>query len=145
MKDKRFIHSIIFFSALFLIFIFSFVRADEEQEGLTVQALDPQPILELNEWQVHVGDIRINEVFKSGGVWQKETLNHEWWEKDQVKWFRREVVVPKTFKGRDVFLIIHVSPQGIVYVNGKKLFTSHGKNGRGLLIASAKSDRKSVV
>ena len=45
MKDKRFIHSIIFFSALFLIFIFSFVRADEEQEGLTVQALDPQPIL----------------------------------------------------------------------------------------------------
>jgi len=145
MKNKRCIHCIIFFSSLFLLFLFSFVRADEEQTDLMVQALDPHPILELNEWQVHAGDIPPKEAFKKGGSWQKETLNHEWWEKGSVKWFRKNVIVPESFRGRDVFLIIHVSPQGTVYVNEKKLFDARGKTGRDLLVASAKSGERFTI
>ena len=107
------------------------------------QPLYPHPVIELNEWFVHSGDLTISEVLENKpSIWENETLNNEWWEKGAIKWFKKEIIIPKEFEGLDVILHINVDPSGIVYINGNKLFHSHGKSGRGVLVESAKAGQK---
>jgi len=115
----------------------------EAQPESVVQTNYPHPVVELKEWLVHSGDLAIDKVFADNpSIWEEETLNHEWWEKGLIKWFKKEVVIPEELDGLDVILHINVAPSGIVYVNGNKLFNAGGKSGKGVLVKSAKVNQK---
>ena len=67
------------------------------------------PVLELNEWQVHEGDLSVADAFNNKQVsWAKETLNQEWWEKGKIRWFKRKVTIPPEMNNSDVILNIRV-------------------------------------
>jgi len=113
------------------------------QSDRIIQPLYPHPVVELNEWLVHSGDLSIDKVFANNpSIWEEETLNHEWWEKGTIKWFKKEVIIPEELNGLDVILHINVDPSGIVYINGNKLFNAGGKSGKGVLTESAKAGQK---
>ncbi len=116
------------------------------QSEPVVQPLDPHPMIELTEWQVHVGDLPVAKVFADeGSLWKSETLNHEWWEKNSVKWFKRDVEIPPELEGLDVILHLNVTPSGIVYKDGKEWFRAGQKSGRGILMASARASERFTV
>ena len=118
----------------------------EAQSEPVIQTNYPHPVLELNEWLVHSGDLAIDKVFADDpSIWEEETLNHEWWEKGSIKWFKKEVTIPEELEGLDVILCINVEPSGEVYVDGKKLFAAHSKSGSGVLMRSVEAHREFVV
>ncbi|MEA1878591.1 MAG: metallophosphoesterase family protein [Bacteroidota bacterium] len=113
------------------------------QSETVIQTNNPHPVIELNEWLVHTGDLTLDQVFENNpSLWQNETLNNEWWEDKAIKWFKREVVIPGELDGLDVVLHINVAPVGTVYVNGNELFHAGERFGRGVLIESAKAKQK---
>ncbi len=131
----------IFFSVnVLMILVYTQVFAQSDQ---IIQPLYPHPDIELNEWFVHAGDLTLDKVFENDpSLWQKETLNNEWWEKGLIKWFKKELVIPEELDGLDVILHINVAPSGIVYVNGNELFHAGEKSGRCVLVESAKANQK---
>ena len=111
-----------------------------------IQTGYPHPVVELKEWLVHSGDLAMDKVFANNpSIWEEETLNHEWWEKGAIKWFKKEVIIPEELVGLDVMLHINVEPSGEVYVDGKKLFSAYQKSGSGVLMRSAEANRKYIV
>jgi len=111
----------------------------QAEENLIEQALDPQPIMTLTEWHYHSGDLALEQVFsKSRKEWQPQTLNQEWWDIENVKWFRREVEIPESFQGRDVVLELRVDDNGIVYKDGQEFFSANPNTGRGVLLRNAR-------
>jgi hypothetical protein len=105
-----------------------------------IQSIYSHPVTELTEWFVHSGDLDPDLVFEHDpSIWQNETLNNEWWEEGLVKWFKTELVIPEKLEQLDVILHINVAPSGTVYVNGEKLFHTSGKNGRAVLVKSARA------
>ena len=141
MKKNNVSKAKIFFSvSVLMILVYTQVFAQSDQ---IIQPLYPHLIIELNEWFVHAGELTPDEVFENNpSIWQKETLNNEWWEKGLVKWFKKEVIIPDELDGLDVILHINVAPSGIVYVNGNELFSAGEKSGRGVLAESAKANQK---
>ncbi len=110
---------------------------------IRTQALETHPILKVKEWQVHDGDLKLKKVFsKSHRGWKKETLNHEWWGKGHVKWFRQTVEIPKNFAGKDVILKMYSDPPGDIYANGKKVGSSERDRGRLILVRNANAGQK---
>ncbi len=127
-------------ASVLIILFYNQIFAQSDQ---IIQPLYPHPVIELNEWLVHSGDLTLNKVFENNpSLWQNETLNNEWWEKGLIKWFKKEVVIPEELDGLDVILHINVAPSGIVYVNGNKLFNAGEKSGRCVLVESAKINQK---
>ena len=86
------------------------------QEKITTQPTIPHPVVELDVWQVHTGDLSIEEVFSndSNVQWNTETINHEWWEKNLVKWYKKEVTLPQFFAGKDIMMEFRIDPIGII-------------------------------
>ena len=123
--------SVIAFSSLF---------ADDKT---ITQELEPHPYLEISEWYAHIGDLTMDEVVANNpSIWNIEKLNVPNWEKQGIKWFKQEVVIPKNLEGLDVILYIHVDPSGTVYVDGKELFRANEYFGKGVLSISAKAGEK---
>ncbi len=113
------------------------------QSEIITQQLEPHPYLEINEWYAHEGELTIEEVMKDNpSIWKPEKLNIPFWEKNGIKWFKQNVIIPKTLAMLDVILHIHVDPSAIVYIDGKELFTARGYSGKGLLSVSAKAGEK---
>ena len=136
--DKRLIQI-----GLILLFISQTVFA---QEKIIIQPLDPHPFMEIKEWYAHKGDLSIDEVRKNNlSIWKMETLNVPNWEKNGIKWFKNEFVVPEKLEGLDLILYINVSPSATVYVDGKELFKCSGYSGRGVLALSAKAGSKYTI
>ena len=118
------------------------LSAEEKQDILT-QPFDPHPVYELLEWQVFYGDLPVDDVFshKTKG-WEKETLNLIWEGEKKIKWYRREVTIPKKLEGKDVVLILRVSGDGAVFKDGKLIFKSGQRYGRMTLFTPANSGEK---
>lgn len=117
------------------------------QDKLITQELEPHPYLDINEWFAHKGDLTMEEVMEDNpSIWKSETLNVPNWEKNGIKWFKKDIRIPKDFDGLDVVLHINVAPSAIVYVNGKESFRcSSDYKGRGVLALSAKvGDRYTI-
>jgi hypothetical protein len=128
---------------LILLFIWKPVFA---QEKIITQPLEPHPFIEINEWYAHKGDLSINEVRQENpSIWKKETLNVPNWDKNGIKWFKNEIVIPEKFDGLDLILHINVSPSASVYVDGKELFRCSGYSGIGVLALSAKAGNKYTI
>ncbi|MFC2123386.1 purple acid phosphatase family protein [Bacteroidota bacterium] len=144
MKNKKKIRFCCFAYLLVnLSILYTHVHAQTEQ---LTQPVNPHSFVELNEWFVHSGDLTIEQVFNDNLThWEKETLNHEWWEKETIKWFKMEVIIPDKLKGLDVILNINVAPSGEVYVDGKKLFNAYQNSGKGVLMESARAKQKFVI
>ncbi|MCK5820542.1 MAG: metallophosphoesterase family protein [Bacteroidales bacterium] len=118
------------------------VRLGAQTEPV-IQTNYPHPVIVLNEWLVHTGDLTIDQVYESNpSIWQNETLNNEWWEDNSIKWFKKEVVIPEDFDGLDIILLVNVAPVGTVYVDGKKIFQAGERSGRGVLVESAKAGQR---
>ncbi len=116
------------------------------QNNMLVQELEPHPYVDMNAWLSHKGELSMDKVLKDKpSIWEPETLNVPNWEKNGIKWFKKEIVIPNEFNGLDVILHINVSPSAIVYVNGKELFRCHDYSGRGVLALSAKAGSKYSV
>ncbi len=117
------------------------------QNKIITQELEPHPIMELHIWQVHTGNLDIDEVFnpKSNSVWHTESINHVWWGKKLVKWYKKEIVIPEEFNGRDILMEFRVDPVGVVFVNGKKLFQASQYNGNAILVANAEAGKKYTI
>ncbi len=132
------------FLFVFLFFISFQINA---QENIITQPIDPHPILELQEWQIHTGDLFVDEVFNSNAdiKWKTETLNHVWWEKDLIKWYKKEIIIPESFEGRDVLMEFRVDPIGIIYVDGEKVFRASQYGGSAILVANAKAGKKYTI
>jgi hypothetical protein len=113
------------------------------QSNTISQAIDPHVFMDVDTWETHIGDLSINEVMHGDSVvWEMETLNKPFWEKEGVKWFRQEVILPKKFEGLDVVLHIHTSPSAEVYINGLRSFIASGYSGKGILSFAAKAGEK---
>jgi len=104
------------------------------------QPLETHPTVKVKTWQVHDGDLPVKKVFsKSSRGWETETLNHEWWGKGNVKWFRQTATLPKNFAGKDVILKLYSDPVGDIYVNGEKVGRSGRDWGRLVLARNARA------
>jgi len=113
------------------------------QKGVITQPLEPHPFLEISEWNVHEGNLSIEEVLADNpSIWKTEKLNVPFWEKNGIKWFKQDVVIPDSLAKLDVILYIHVDPSATVFVEGKEIFTSNGYSGKGVLSLSAKAGEK---
>ena len=113
------------------------------QKEIVTQELESHPFLELEEWYAHEGDLSLQNVIKDNPkIWHTETLNVPFWEKGGYKWFKQDVIIPDYLIGMDLILHIHVDPSAVVYVDGEKLFSVSGYNGRGLLSTKAKRGEK---
>ena len=89
----------------------------QAQEKTITQPLEPPPYMEIMEWLAHEGDLDMNEVIADNpAIWHKEKLNIPYWEKNGIKWFKQEVIIPDVFEGLDVILKIDVDPSAIVFV-----------------------------
>ena len=110
---------------------------------MIIQELEPHPYLEINDWLAHEGELTIQEVMKdNSSIWKKEKLNIPFWDKQGIKWFKQEVIIPKSFEGRDIILHIHVSPSATVYIDGKELFQANGYRNKAVLTYNAKTGKK---
>ncbi len=110
---------------------------------MIIQELEPHPYLEINEWLAHEGELTIQEVMKdNSSIWKKENLNIPFWDKQGIKWFKQEVIIPKSFEGLDIILHFHVSPSATVYVDGKELFQVSGYRNKAVLTYAAKTGKK---
>ena len=137
MTHKKIISKIILTISLFALY-------NLHAEGkIITQELEPHPFLEIFEWNAHEGELTIEEVIADNrSIWKTEKLNVPFWEKNEVKWFKQDIVIPKDIDGFDAILYIHVSPSAVVYVDGKELFVANGYSGKGLLAHSAKAGEK---
>ncbi|NOY79274.1 MAG: metallophosphoesterase family protein [Calditrichaeota bacterium] len=114
-----------------------------ESTKIRTQPLETHPILKVKEWQVHDGDLSVKKVFsRSNRGWKNETLNHAWWGKGHVKWFRQTVKMPENFAGKDIILKLYSDPVGAIYVNGKKAGVSARGSGRLVLVRNARAGQK---
>ncbi len=107
-----------------------------------VQPIDPHPIMTLTGWEMKMGDMKPDDVFKKKGSWKADPENMLWWEVGSVRWFRKKIRLPASFAGKDVVLEAKVEDQGTVYLNGKEQFRVGMREGRGLLIACAKGNEE---
>ena len=120
-------------------FVLLFANGLIAQNKTFVQTLEPHPYIALNEWYAHKGDLSLAQVAKhKPKLWKIEALNVPFWEKGGVKWFKQQVIIPKSLAGFDVVLHINVDPEAEVYVDGKSLFKVRGYSGKGVLALSAK-------
>lgn len=120
-----------------------FVNYSIAQGELVTQPLESHPYYEINKWHAHEGNLPLKKVTEHNpDLWEVEELNRPFWEKNGVKWFKQSITIPKHLDGLDVVLHINVSPQAIVYVDGKELFTARGYFGKGVLALSAKAGEK---
>ena len=106
------------------------------------QPLETHPIMALTDWHVFNGDLSLGKAlnFRKNKGWESWTLNTKWWDKYKVKWWRRTVTLPKSFKGKDVFLELKVDDKGVVYYNGKKLMDVSQTSGKIMIIENAKGN-----
>ena len=124
--------------------IFALLFGFQARAGqVTVQPLLTHPTVKILKWQVHDGDLAVKKVFsKSKRGWKNQTLNHEWWGKGRVKWFRQTVQLPKKFAGKDVVLKLYSDPPGEIYIDGKKAGRSVRDAGRLILMRQAVAGKK---
>lgn len=115
------------------------------QVKLKTQAIEPHPVMELDLWQVHKGDLKIEEVFAHNVKWESETIGKIWRDKNQIKWYKKEITLPQSFKRRDVLMKFRVTCGSTVYVNGKEVFKSNTSNGNGILVNNAKAGTKYTI
>ncbi|MBT3501956.1 MAG: hypothetical protein HOB40_10260 [Candidatus Marinimicrobia bacterium] len=133
---------------LFFILYFSIVLCQGFPEWALEQPMETHPIMELTDWEIFDGEVELEKAnnFKDNNGWDAWTLNTKWWSrldlKDEfkVKWWRRTVSIPKSFKGKDVFLELNVDDRGTVYYNGEKLMDVSQKSGKILIIKNAKGN-----
>ena len=128
-------------SLLFIVCI-SILIGQKMPEWKKEQPLEPHPLLELIDWNVHNGEISFNKAnnFKKTKGWASWTLNTKWWDGYDIKWFRRMVTLPSSFKGKDVFLELKIKDKGTVYLNGKKLMDVSQRTGKIMIIENAKGN-----
>ena len=138
-KQKNAIRLVIFL----LLISFNFYA----QNKIITQPIDPHPIIELDIWQAHSGDLGVDEVFEPTnlGKWIEERINKVWWEKNSVKWYKTEVTIPPSFAGTDILMEFRVDPVGVIYVDGKKLFQASQYNGSAILVQNAKAGTKFTI
>ncbi len=138
-------YSRIFFTVQVLILIiFKSIIAQDE---IIIQSVNPHPVIELDLWQVHTGDLDVKEVFNStsDSKWNTESINNIWWEKDLVKWYKKEITIPNEFAGKDILMEFRIDPVGIIYVNGKKIFQSNQYNGSAILAENVEAGKKFTI
>ena len=129
------------------ILFFLLFKSSSAQNEIIVQPINPHPVMELHSWQVHTGDLNVNEVFNlsSNTTWKNETINHVWWEKNLIKWYKKEVTIPKEFAGQDILMEFRVDPMGIIYVDGKRIFTASQYSGSEILVTNAIPGKKYTI
>ena len=123
-----------------LVFLFFMSYQIVAQEALKIQSSEPHPVMELDQWQVHKGDLSVEQVFESNSKikWESESIGQIWREKNKVKWFKKEITLPDSFKRRDIVMDFRVTCGGIIFVDGKEIFKAGTSNGSGILVNNAK-------
>ncbi|RLD83344.1 MAG: hypothetical protein DRJ07_06805, partial [Bacteroidetes bacterium] len=140
-ETKRRIKSI---TLVFLFFISNQIVA---QKDLIIQPTESHPIIELDQWKVHMGDLTVDQVFETNSKtkWERESIGHIWREKNQIKWYKKEITLPDSFKRRDIVMEFRVTCGGSIFVDGKKMFKSNTSNGSGILVNNAKAGTKFTI
>ncbi len=130
-----------------IIFVFFISIQIVAQNNLTIQPAEPHPIIELDQWQVHMGDLTVDQVFETNSniKWGSESIGQIWREKNQVKWYKKEITLPDSFKRRDILMEFRVTCGGTIYVNGKEIFRSNTSNGNGILVNNARAGTKYTI
>ncbi len=142
LKRKYLIHDYFIFAFIFLTSIQIFAQNDP-----VIQNLQPHPVMELNQWKVHTGDLTLSQIFEANSdvKWKPEKIGRLWREKDQIKWFKKEIVLPDNFRRKDILMTFRVAPAGTVYVNGKEWFKCSESNGDGILAVNSKPGTKYTI
>ncbi len=146
----RFNYKYLKFCTFFLIF-FLFQTINQQnifaQKIVRIQPVNPHPVVELHMWKVHTGDPEVEEVFNPASKvkWVSETINHVWWEKELVKWYKTDFTIPESFEGKDILMEFRIDPVGIIYVDGERIFSAGQYNGSAILVANAKAGRKYTI
>jgi len=117
------------------------------QKNIRIQPVVPYPLMELNNWQSHLGDLRVDQVFDTPSKikWQTESIGNIWRGKGKVKWFKKEITLPDSFKRKDILMQFRVSSRSLVYVNGKELFSCDESYGDEILAINAKPGTKYTI
>ncbi len=143
MLKLQYFSSRLFSIALVFNLSFAAIFAQEEKQNIITQPFDPHPVFEMLRWQISYGQKTVESIFSlTNSGWQEETLNNAWQGEQTVKWFRRQVEVPRHFAGKDVILIMRTDGAGTVFMDGKKLFNAGRLHGRHVLLAPAKGGEK---
>ena len=130
-----------------LIFFLLCLAPAAAQQKTVVQPPDPQPVVEMLKWNMHVGDLSLKEVFsRSPSLWQRAPLGLRWWEKGQVRWFKQQFTVPPAMAGRDIIFRAATTARGLqVYVNGREIIRTAGSEAQGVVVRSAVAGKKYIM
>lgn len=132
---------------LYLFAIIFLTFQTKAQNKIITQPINPHEVMELHLWQVHTGDLKVSEVFypSSNVEWNSETINHVWWEKNLIKWYKKEITIPNSFAGKDILMEFRVDPIGIIYIDGKKIFQASEYGGSAILAVNAEAGKKYTI
>jgi len=128
-------------NVFFIVIVFLFTIQIAAQKKVNIQSSEPHPMVELDQWQVHTGDLTVDQVFETNSKtkWESESIGQIWREKNQVKWFKKEITLPDSFERRDVVMDFRVTCGGTIFVDGKEMFKAGTSNGSGILVNNAKT------
>ncbi len=130
----------------FIVILFFSLQLSAAQKNIDTQQINPHPVVTLDTWQVHSGDLLLDKVLNDKTVkWTEETVNHEWWEKSLVKWYKKIITIPHELAGKDVLFSVNADPSSPVYVDGKKLFKATEGGGEGILGANVREGQKFTI
>ena len=116
------------------------------QQNLITQETNPHPVVVLDLWQVHTGDAPLEKILNDKSIkWITETVHHQWWEKNLVKWYKKTITISDILAGKDIILSINTDPSSPVYVDGIKLFTATQGNGENIMVSNAKKGQKFTI
>ena len=110
--------------------------------------------ISLTDWKLREGHYSTAFAPKLNDFsWKSHTIPAPWGGYDKTAWFRRQVVIPLEFAGKQVVLLLDI-PESLVYVNGKAfqgvdqnhqeiLLTTKARTGQSFFVAiEAYSGRK---
>ncbi|MDH5605091.1 MAG: hypothetical protein OEY51_14170, partial [Cyclobacteriaceae bacterium] len=112
------------------------------QQPSYTQTNYPHPVIELKEWMMHKGNPAIENIHAKKLKWVAQTLNSEWWEKNEVRWFKKTFTLSKELEGLDVILDIKVTPGATVFIKRGQAWENYGANTPILLLSEARAGQE---
>lgn len=127
-------------TVVLLLFVLIAAPSGAGPRPVTQYSEPSSPAIPLNTWKARLGRIPDAEKMKfDDSLWTSASLIHRWDGTETDCWFRRAVTIPRSLKGRPVYLEMTVDSKGELFIDGgshgrfsghtKKLLTPSGTPG----------------
>ena len=67
-------------NVFFIVIVFLLTIQIAAQKKVNIQSSVPHPIMELDQWQIHTGDLSVDQIFETNSKikWESESIGQIW-------------------------------------------------------------------